>query len=518
YPREKTIHGIFEEQVEKTPENEALSVPGAEGISETVTYGELNKMANSLAHQLRKDGVQPDTIVGIIAVPSVEMIAGILAILKAGGAYLPLPPDFPAQRVKYMLEDAAIGILLKQGENLTGISFDGWVIPLAATPASGAEKGNLLHVNQPGHIAYVIYTSGSTGKPKGALIEHRNVVRLMFNRENPFGFTDKDSWTMFHSYGFDFSVWEMYGALLYGGKLVVVPKNLLRDPALFLELLREEEVTVLNQTPTAFYQLIEEESAAVGTALKLRYIIFGGEALNPARLREWKEKYPETRLINMYGITETTVHVTFKEIGKEEIEKGRSCIGTPIPTLSTYIMNEDLKLLPVGVPGELCVGGKGVCRGYLNRPELTAEVFVNNPYKPGERLYRSGDLAVLTGMDGQMEYEGRIDHQVKIRGFRVELGEIEARLLKLEGVKEALVTVYDSMEPGTVGDKDETKYICAYIVSDSGMSVADLTAGLARTLPDYMIPSQFVELEKIPLTPTGKVDRRALPLPTGMHM
>ena len=341
------------------------------------------------------------------------------------------------------------------------------------------------------------------------MIEHRNVVRLLFNSKMQFDFKDTDIWTMFHSVCFDFSVWEMYGALLYGGKLIIVPKLTARDTGEYLKLLKKEKVTVLNQTPTAFYNLVNEELQFEEKELCIRYVIFGGEALKPTMLKNWKEKYQHTKLINMYGITETTVHVTYKEITDFEIEKNISNIGKPIPTLTTYIMDKNLKLMPIGVAGELCVGGEGVGRGYLGRPELTAQKFIENPYIYGEKLYRSGDLARMLPM-GEMEYLGRIDHQVKIRGFRIELGEIESRLLEHDSVKEAVVL-----------DRDDNgnKYLCAYIVAhneltaQNELNTAKIREHLSKQLPDYMIPQYFVQLDKIPLTSNGKVDRKALPNP-----
>jgi non-ribosomal peptide synthase protein (TIGR01720 family) len=312
---------------------------------------------------------------------------------------------------------------------------------------------------------------------------------------------------MYHSYNFDFSVWEMYGAFLYGGTLVVVPKMTARDPVEFRRLLRDEGVTVLNQTPQAFYQLAEvEEAVSVpdggGHELAVRMVIFGGEALSPARLKSWKAFYPSCALINMYGITETTVHVTYKEIGDEEIASNLSNIGTVIPTLSSYVMNAGQRLVPIGVSGELCVGGAGVARGYLNRPELSAARFVENPYVPGERLYRSGDL-VRRLPSGDMEYLGRIDHQVKIRGFRIELDEIKNRMLAVDGVVDALVLDKTGPSGG--------KFLAAYYTCRGEVGAALLKDSLHAWLPDYMVPSYFIKLDAFPLTPNGKVDRRRLP-------
>jgi amino acid adenylation domain-containing protein len=385
-----------------------------------------------------------------------------------------------------------------------------------ASPA-GPPAGNPPKTGQSTDLAYIIFTSGSTGKPKGMMIEHRNLVRLMVNDKYPFDFSENDTWTLFHSYCFDFSVWEIFGPLVYGGKLAVISRVTARDPRQFLKILVKQRVTVLNQTPSAFYQLVNAETDSPVRGLALRYVIFGGEALAPIKLKPWWEKYPHIKFINMYGITETTVHVTFKEIGVMEVEENSTNIGRPIPTLTAYIMADNLDLLPVGVPGELFVGGSGVGRGYVNRPEMSVERFPRNPYKD-ETLYRSGDLVRLLP-DGEMEYCGRVDHQVKIRGFRVEPGEIESLLLKHKDIEDAVVlAVEGKSQPGQPAA--ENKSICAYVVpsrdsvdKESGMDIPALRKYLWGELPDYMIPSYIVPLEKIPLTVNGKIDRQALPDP-----
>ncbi|HLP46686.1 MAG TPA: amino acid adenylation domain-containing protein, partial [Candidatus Kapabacteria bacterium] len=377
-------------------------------------------------------------------------------------------------------------------------------------PAKEA-KGNPPCINKSSDGAYVIFTSGTTGKPKGVLVEHRNLISLMKAGSDLFGYNCRDVWSMFHSFCFDFSVWEMYGALLYGGRLIVIPKMIVRDPGQFLHVLLNQKVTILNQTPSAFYNLIDEALKNQSNRLCLRYIIFGGEALKPARLKGWREKYPGIKLVNMFGITETCVHVTYKEIGEREIEGDISNIGKPIPTLNTYIMSRHQKLMPPGTSGELYVGGEGVARGYLNRPELTAEKFqVNRFYKSYKTyiFYKSGDLARMNS-DGEMVYLGRIDQQVQLRGYRIELGEIESRLLEHKGIKAAVV-----IDQNISGDL----YLCAYIVPQTGVNAIDLEAAalrefLARQLPDYMIPSYIVQLEEIPLTSHGKIDRKGLPEP-----
>ncbi|WP_066501702.1 non-ribosomal peptide synthetase [Abyssisolibacter fermentans] len=360
---------------------------------------------------------------------------------------------------------------------------------------------NLDILNKSTDLAYIIFTSGTTGKPKGVMVEHKNVVQLMKSSREMFDFCNEDIWTMFHSYCFDFSVWEMFGALLYGGKLIVIPKLTTKDPKRFLKVLREEKVTVLNQVPSAFYNLINDELEYDERNLSLRYVIFGGEKLSPYKLKKWKEKYHNTRLINMYGITEITVHGTFKEINDNEIANNISNIGKPLPNVCTYVMDNDLNILPIGVPGELCVGGEGIVRGYLNRTDLNKEKFVVNQYRLSGKLYKSGDLVRLLN-SGELEYLGRIDQQVKIRGYRVELGEIESQLLRHESIKEVTVIVRE--------ENDGNKYLCAHFVRQNNISIGNLRDYLSKYLPKYMIPAYFIELDKIPLTKNGKIDRKEL--------
>ena len=527
YPRDKNLHELFRAQAEKIPDHTALvgRSEGTGGLAPlpdhispistiSITYNHLNRKSDQLAHLLIEKGVKPDTLVAIMMERTVEMIIGIFGILKAGGAYLPIDPEYPEERVNYMLKDSKVRFLVKNSNIFSHFLSreDIEVVLIDDISNKIRPKGIPSHLHlQPAPVAclaYVIYTSGTTGKPKGSLITHNNVVRLMFNEKFQFDFSENDIWTLFHSFCFDFSVWEMYGALLYGGELVIVPKMLSRDTQEFLQLLREQRVTVLSQTPSAFYNLVNLELKQPKRELRLRYIIFGGEALAPPRLAEWQAAYPGTKLINMYGITETTVHVTFKEFTPKEIKSSASNIGQPIPTLTIYLIDRHLNLVPLGVVGELLVGGEGVARGYLNRPELTSEMFLrgyNRSYMSYmSYIYRSGDLARWLP-EGELEYLGRIDQQVKIRGFRIELGEIENQLLHHDEIKEAVVI------PGV--EESGEKYLCAYIVTHKTLPVSQLREFLSKELPDYMIPAYFTPLEKIPLTANGKIDRKALPKP-----
>jgi nonribosomal peptide synthetase DhbF len=504
------IHALFEAAAAAHPGRDALRWRG-----ETLTYAELDARANRLAHHLRALGARPEVPVGVFLPRTPELIVALLAVLKAGGAYLPIDPDSPADRIAHMVQDAQPVLLVTTGA--TGVARDlAEELPLVlldgaeafagqtATDLTDAERRTPL---RPGNTAYVIYTSGSTGRPKGVLIPHRNVVGL-FDATQGFGFGADDVWTLFHSYAFDFSVWELWGPLLHGGRLVVVPYDVSRSPGDFLRLLARERVTVLNQTPSAFHQLVQADADAPGQDLALRYVVFGGEALDLNRLTDWYARHASDApvLVNMYGITETTVHVTRVDLDEHSAARHRAgVIGPAVPGLRAHVLDAYLQPVPAGVTGELYVGGYGLARGYHGRPGLTAERFVACPFGgPGERMYRSGDL-VRWDRNGRLEYVGRADSQVKIRGFRIELGEIEHALAGHPGVAEAVVLVRENHE----GDKR----LVGYAVPGPGATVQtdELSAHLRERLPDYMVPSAVVLLPEIPLTPNGKLDRRALP-------
>jgi amino acid adenylation domain-containing protein len=373
---------------------------------------------------------------------------------------------------------------------------------------------NLPPSSDPGDLAYVMFTSGSTGKPKGVLVTHFNVVRLMQATEGWFHFNAADVWTLFHSHAFDLSVWELSGALFYGGCVVVVPYLTSRSPEDFYGLLVRERVTVLTQTPAAFNQLmLAEERLGTSRNLALRYVIFAGEALAMRSLEPWFDRHGDQRpqLVNMYGITETTVHVTYRPLSLADLDSG-SVVGVPIPDLQVHILDASQQPVLAGAIGELYVGGAGVARGYLNRPELTQERFLPDPFakEPRARLYRSGDLARFLP-NGEIEYLGRCDNQVKIRGFRIELGEVEAVLCQHAAVREALVVALPH---------GEDKQLVAYVIPRPGPKPprSELRAFLQPKLPDYMVPAHYVWLNQMPLTPHGKIDRRALPAPDFAQM
>jgi len=504
YPKDKHLVGLFEDQVKRTPHAIAVVFEDRE-----LSYLELNARANKLAHYLKSKGITLESMVPICLERGLEMIVGILGILKAGGAYVPIDPDYPADRISFMLEDTASHLVVSSkasseklhGSNALVVEIDGdWGL------ISNESEANPDIKILPANLAYVIYTSGSTGKPKGVMIEHLNVVRLFKTEPSLYDFNQQDVWTMFHSFCFDFSVWEMYGALLFGGKLIVVPKRVTRDTSLFAELLVEQKVTILNQTPSAFYNLQDTFSEKAIKNITIRYVIFGGEALDPGKLKFWKEAYPDSRLINMYGITETTVHVTYQEIEWQHTQRVQSVIGKPIPTLSIYILNVEKRLVPIGTVGEMYVGGSGLARGYLNREELTRERFINNPFSSdaGSRLYKTGDLGRWQP-DGSLEYLGRIDDQVKIRGYRIELGEIESVLHQSAYIRQAVVLA----KADSIGNQR----LVAYIVPQDKFDKPTVLEYLGTKLPEYMVPAIWVVMDKLPLTQNGKVDKKNLPQP-----
>ncbi|HEX8148768.1 MAG TPA: MupA/Atu3671 family FMN-dependent luciferase-like monooxygenase [Pyrinomonadaceae bacterium] len=502
------LHELFSEQASRTPE--AVAVTGGR---ERVTYAELDARSERLARLLRRRGVGPESVVGVTMERSAGLVVALLGVLKAGGAYLPLDPEYPAERLKAMIDGAGARVVVA-GRGLGQLVAGSGAEVLEGWDEDGEEAGDDAQsapVVRPDNLAYVIYTSGSTGRPKGVCVTHANVARLFSATEHWFDFNSEDVWTLFHSYAFDFSVWELWGALLHGGRLVIVSGEVARSPADFLALLAEERVTVLNQTPSAFRQLMQAdaEQPELGERLALRFVIFGGEALEPSRLAPWYERHADTspRLVNMYGITETTVHVTYRPLTSED-SGAASVIGGPIPDLELYLLDSQMEPVPLGVTGEMYVGGEGLARGYLGRPGLTAERFIPNPFSltPGARLYKSGDVARYTAA-GELEYLGRNDRQVKVRGYRIEVGEVEAQLSAHPRVREVAVAV--------VPEAGGERRLAAYVVPAElpPPTAGELRAFLKDRLPEYMIPTAWVTLESLPLTINGKVDRKSLPAP-----
>ncbi|EST31003.1 non-ribosomal peptide synthetase [Streptomyces roseochromogenus] len=508
-----TLVTRFAEVVRRTPDATAV-VHGDTAL----TYAELDRRADRVAQVLRERGAGPESLVGVLLPRSADLVAALLGVLKSGAAYLPIDPASPARRITATLADAGAGLLLTDTDTWT--EADG-PVPVVRIGACAGNTGNTADTAdtapsvavRPGNRAYVIYTSGSTGTPKGVEVTHANVLRLFDVARRQFAFGPDDVWTLFHSYAFDFSVWELWGALLYGGTLVVVPQETARSPRDFRRLLAERGVTVLNQTPSAFYPLSRADAEAEGE-LALRYVVFGGEALDVARLADWFARHPDgPELVNMYGITETTVHVTYGTVTAGTRAGLGSPIGVPLDDLAVYVLDEWLSPVPPGVAGEVYVSGAGLARGYLGRPQLTATRFVADPFADdGSRMYRSGDRARWRP-DGTLEYLGRADRQVKIRGFRIELGEIEAALLRLPEVADAAVIVRED-GPDTVGEEADRR-IVAYAVpgGPDGVDPARVREELAGTLPGYMVPAAVVVLPALPLTVNGKLDRAALPAP-----
>ncbi|CAO5160385.1 Carrier domain-containing protein [Frankia sp. AiPs1] len=506
-PNPTLIHLLVEHWARTTPQMPALTAEGAD-----LTYAELDRQANRLAHHLRSLGVVADQPVGVHLRRGTALVVTLLAVLKAGGAYLPLDPDQPPSRLADIVADSAARVVVTDdADALERIAAEHIVVlgsaDLTAALAEQSEDAPAWQAH-PDQLAYVIYTSGSTGRPKGVMVTHANATRLFTTTAAEFGFGPNDVWTLFHSYAFDFSVWEIWGALCHGGRLVIVPFEVSRDPLRFVALLAGEHVTVVNQTPSAFGNLVAAFAGGNAPDLDVRVVVFGGESLDSKVLRPWFDRYGgQARVVNMYGITETTVHVTRHEVTASDAAgaptAGRSPIGAALADLELYVLDTQMQPVPPGIPGELYVGGRGLARGYLGQPALTGERFVPDPYsgRPGDRLYRTGDQARVTPGRG-VEYLRRIDGQVKVRGFRIETGEVESALATHRAIAACVVAVH--------GDR-----LAAWVVPAPGHDVDphDLRAHLARQLPAYMLPSAFVALLALPLTTNGKADRAALPAP-----
>ncbi len=505
---EPCLHQIFAAQAERTPAAIAVRCE-----DQQLTYAELNRRANQLAHRLGELGVRPGDTVGLSLERSLDLVVAIVGTMKAGAAYLPFDASYPKDRVAFMVEDARPALLLAHAslasrlpESARHLILDEGHAELERQPTHDPA----VPVS-PAHLAYVIYTSGTTGRPKGVMVTHANATRLMSVMARWLQFDETVASTLFHSIAFDMSVLELWSALMYGGRVLVVTQQASRDPLRFYELLREERATLVCQTPSAFRSLMAaEQERGAARDLALHTLILGGEKLEPQMLRPWFEAHGDSapRVVNMYGPTEITVYASYRQMRAGDMAHGRSLLGAAIPDMQLYVLDRHLEPVPVGFTGELYIGGAGVAVGYLQRPELTAQRFIADPFCPGEgaRLYRSGDL-VRRMQDGDIEYFSRMDHQVKLRGFRIELGEIEAVLGEQPQVKEAVALVREDV-PGA-------PQLVAYVVPRPGQSTlpGELRRALASRLPEYMLPTAFVELEAFPLNHSGKLDRRALPAP-----
>ncbi len=491
----KTIHELFEEQVQTRPDAIALIFE-----EKSLTYKELDEKSNQLAHILRGKGVQADSIIGIMVNRSLEMIVGILGVLKAGGAYLPVDPAYPLERIKFMLEDSDANILLthnvaSNSDKLKEIEFAGEIIDLTDQSLNESNKIKLEEIVFPDNLAYVIYTSGSTGKPKGVMIEHRNVVNFIKGITSKIDFLPNKTILALTTISFDIFVLETLVSLVKGLKIVIATEDQQNNLELLQELLKKHDVKMLQLTPSRL-KLLMNSSEDLACFNGIEELMIGGEAF-PEHVSTTLMNNFNGRIFNLYGPTEATVWSTLQEvIAGKEIN-----IGTPIANTQIYILDENQNVKPIGVNGELCIAGEGLARGYLNNPELTQKQFI---IKDGMRLYRTGDLA-RWNTSGEIEFLGRIDHQVKVRGFRIELGEIENILLSHDDINETVVTVVENPK--------SDKSLCAYYLSQKAFNISDLRAYLLKKLPEYMIPSYFVKLDTIPLTPNGKVDRKALPDP-----
>ncbi|MBL8261139.1 MAG: amino acid adenylation domain-containing protein [Xanthomonadaceae bacterium] len=516
HDRDTPIHLRFEDRAARAPDAVAVSCG-----DRALRYGELNARANRLAHWLRAQGVAPESRVAICMERGIGVVESVVAVLKSGGGYVPLDLSYPADRLAYVLADARPALVLADAaavpllaESLSAVApdarprivdIDGDDGLWSTMPGSNPDPVNIGL--RPDHLAYVIYTSGSTGQPKGVMVEHRQIDRLFTSTASWSGFNADDVVALFHSFAFDFSVWEIWGALRHGARLVIVPRDVTRSADAVYDLLCRERVTLLDQTPGALRALIEAQGRSVDRHA-LRMLIVAGEALDAKMLKPWfaDARNANTRIVQAYGITETTVISTWREMLASDLDhEGPSQIGVRYDDVSLYVLDVHGQLCPFGVVGEIHIGGDGVARGYLGRDALTAERFIADPFRPGERIYRSGDLARMRE-DGSLEYVGRNDFQVKVRGYRIELGEIESRLAALPGVRDAVVLARQDA-------RDRAARLVAYYRLDGEASVDALRAGLQRQMPEYMMPSAFVQVDAWPLNANGKLDRGALPAP-----
>jgi amino acid adenylation domain-containing protein len=501
YPEAMGLHQVFERQAAATPDRIALECDGR-----SLTYRELDACASAVERKLASVASERGALIGLYVDRSCELIVGMLGILKAGATYVPLDPRYPDARLRYLADDARLaGVVVRAGERKQIPGVAARVEAGLAAVSERALPGVAVALDD---SAYVIYTSGSTGEPKGVVVEHGNVTRLFSASDRHFRPDARDVWTMFHSVSFDFSVWEIWGALLHGGKLVIVPSAVAEAPGRFAELVETAGITMLSLTPSAFSHFAQAAIAAGRRFPALRHVVMGGERLEATHLKRWLDHYGDRspRLVNMYGITETTVHVTYRALSQADVvHEQASPIGVPLDDLQVHLLDAAGHTPPPGEPGEIVVTGAGVARGYLRRPELTADRFCMLPLGPGGervRAYRSGDLACRTG--GELRYLGRADDQVKLRGFRIELREVEYQVGSIPGIESCMVVVQD------LGN-DDRRLLAFYVATSRDPALATtLMAEAARRLPPQMVPARFIEVPAIPLTSNGKRNGQAL--------
>lgn len=511
YPRERTLSQLFEEQVERTPDAVALLYQ-----RQQLTYRQLNAQANLLAHYLQRQGVGPEVFVGLCVKRSPEMVVGVLGILKAGAAYVPLDPAYPAARLTFMMEDAGISILLTQRQLTESLpKLESKIICLDADWQTIAQESDRELARSTGgeDLAYLIYTSGSTGKPKGVLGTHRATINRCQWMWNTYPFEQGEVCCQKTALSFVDSIWEIFGPLLQGVPTVILPDELVKDPEQLLVALEAQAVTRIVLVPSLLQVLLDKEDDLARHLSQLRLCVCSGEALPLDLARRFREQLPHCILLNLYGSSEVAADATYYQVKELQLATNVP-IGRPIANTTIYLLDRHMQPVPIGVPGELHIGGDGLARGYFNRPELTATRFVSHPFssEPGARLYKTGDLArFLRG--GTIEYLGRLDHQVKLRGYRIELGEIEAVLSQHPAVHEAVVIVRE--------DTPNDKRLIAYVVLQKkglAATASELRRHMTNLLPAHMVPSACVVLEAFPLTPNGKIDRRALPAPSSKRI
>ncbi|MCK4261264.1 MAG: amino acid adenylation domain-containing protein, partial [Halanaerobiales bacterium] len=493
-PTQKTVYQLFEEQVERTPNEIAIKLE-----NQTLTYNELNQKANQLARVLREKGAKPDQLVGIMVEHSFEMAIGIMAILKAGGAYLPLDPAYPVERIRYMLGDSGAQLVLAQNHLIGQILFEGDWIDIEDEKLYKGDISNLESINKPNDLAYLIYTSGTTGKPKGVMIEHKNMSNTITWRKSEYQLNVDDRVLQLFSFSFDGFVASFFIPIVSGAQVVFLKEDQLKDPMALKNCIIANNITYFVSVPSLYRTILECLTPEETKSLKV--VTLAGEKLDSKLVRLSKEKNLDLEIVNEYGPTENSVNSTIQRDLKQD---SLVTIGKPDSNTKVYILDKEDCLVPIGVPGQICLSGKGIARGYLNQPELMEEKFVVNSYT-NERMYKTGDVGRWLS-DGTIEFLGRIDHQVKVRGFRIELGEIENQLLNHNEIKEAVVIVRV--------DQNEESYLAAYIISDDELSVDEVKDYLYKELPVYMIPSYIISLDEMPKTPNGKIDRKALPEPT----